>query len=80
MSQLAKPLSLSLPGAMQHLAVLEASGFVRSHKEGRVRTCQLEPKALQTVEDWVSVRRTMWEQKLDRFGDYLAGQSGGEKQ
>jgi DNA-binding transcriptional ArsR family regulator len=60
---------------MQHLQVLEASGLVRSEKVGRVRTCRLEPKALRTVEQWITERRASWERRLDRLGEYLAGQS-----
>lgn len=70
-SQLAGPLSMSLPAVVQHLHVLEASGLVRSEKVGRVRTCHIEPTALQTVEQWIADRRTMWENNLDRLGDYL---------
>jgi DNA-binding transcriptional ArsR family regulator len=71
-SKLAGPLSISLPAVMQHLQVLEASGIVRSEKVGRVRTCRIEPAALRTVEEWISERRTLWERRLDRLGEYLA--------
>lgn len=71
-SELAKPLAMSLPAVVQHLQVLEASGLVRSEKAGRVRTCQIEPKALRTAEQWISERRTLWERRLDRLGAYLA--------
>jgi DNA-binding transcriptional ArsR family regulator len=71
-SELARPLPMSLPAVVQHLQVLEASGLVRSEKVGRVRTCRLEPAALQPVEQWVSARRSTWERRLDRLGDYLA--------
>jgi DNA-binding transcriptional ArsR family regulator len=71
-STLAQPLSLSLPAVMQHLQVLEASGLVRSQKVGRVRTCRIEPAALRPVEQWIASRRTSWERRLDRLGDYLA--------
>lgn len=71
-SALAEPLAMSLPAVMQHLQVLEASGIVRSEKVGRVRTCQMEPAALRTAEQWISERRTMWERRLDRLGEYLA--------
>jgi DNA-binding transcriptional ArsR family regulator len=63
---------MSLPAVVQHLQVLEASGLVRSEKVGRVRTCRLEPAALQTAERWIAERRTSWERHLDRLGDYLA--------
>ena len=45
-SELARPLPMSLPSAMQHLGVLEAAGLVRSKKTGRVRTCSIDPQAL----------------------------------
>jgi DNA-binding transcriptional ArsR family regulator len=71
-SELAKPLAMSLPAVVQHLQVLEASGLVRSQKIGRVRTCRVEPKALRSAEEWISARRTIWERRLDRLGEYLA--------
>lgn len=71
-SELAKPLAMSLPAVLQHLQVLEANGLVRSEKVGRVRTCRIEPKALRTAEQWIAARRTMWERRFDRLGDYLA--------
>ena|SRR5258707_8218037 len=71
-SELARPLPMSLPAVVQHLHVLEASGLVRSEKLGRVRTCRIEPTGLQAAEDWVTERRRSWERRLDRLGEYLA--------
>jgi DNA-binding transcriptional ArsR family regulator len=71
-SELAEPLTMSLPGVVQHLHVLEASGLVRSEKIGRVRTCHIEPAALRPAERWITERRTRWERRLDRLGEYLA--------
>jgi DNA-binding transcriptional ArsR family regulator len=71
-SELARPLSLSLPAVIQHLQVLEASGLVRSEKIGRVRTCRIETAALRTVERWIAERRATWERRLDRLGEILA--------
>ena len=70
-SKLGRPLSMSLPAVMQHLAVLEQAGLVRSQKLGRVRLCRLEPQALTQAQEWINQRRTEWEQRLDRLGDYL---------
>ena len=70
--ELARPLPISLPAVMQHLAVLEADGLVHSEKVGRVRTCRIEPAALKTAGDWVAKRRALWARSLDRLGDYLA--------
>ena len=71
-SELARPLPMSLPAVMQHLGVLEAAGLVRSEKVGRVRTCAIEPRALTQVEQWINARRIEWEARLDRLGVYLA--------
>jgi DNA-binding transcriptional ArsR family regulator len=70
-SELAKPLPMSLPAVMLHLKVLEDSGLVTSRKDGRVRTCRIEPQMLSLAEQWVSERRRMWERNLDRLGRFL---------
>jgi DNA-binding transcriptional ArsR family regulator len=70
-SELAGPLPMSLPAAMQHLGVLEAAGLVRSQKVGRVRTCSIEPARLGAGERWIQARRREWDERLDRLGDYL---------
>src|SRR5580658_3637850 len=64
-SELARPLPMSLPSAMQHLGVLEAAGLVRSQKVGRVRICAIEPRALGEAERWIGARRAEWEGRLD---------------
>ena len=71
-SELAKPLAMSLPAVMQHLAVLEESGLVTSEKVGRVRTCRIDPNAISAAERWLSERRQQWEQRFDRLGAFLA--------
>src|SRR6202042_97958 len=70
-SELAKPLPMSLPAAMLHLKVLEDCGLVTSQKAGRVRTCRVDPMMLSRAETWVSERRRMWERSLDRLGALL---------
>ncbi len=71
-SELAAPLPMSLPAVHQHLKVLEHSALVRSEKVGRVRTCRLELRMLDTVQDWIDARRTAWEHRLGRLDTYLA--------
>jgi DNA-binding transcriptional ArsR family regulator len=74
-SELAKPLAMSLSAVVQHLQILEASGLVRSEKVGRVRTCRIDPNALRTAEEWIARRRAMWALRLDRLGNYLTEQA-----
>ena len=70
-SELARPLPMSLPAAMLHLRVLEECGLVTSQKSGRVRTCRIDPARLSLAEQWVGERRRMWERGLDRLGAFL---------
>jgi DNA-binding transcriptional ArsR family regulator len=71
-SELAEPLTMSLPAVVQHLQVLETSGLVRSEKVGRVRTCRMQADALRTAQHWIDQRRDAWERRLDRLGEFLA--------
>src|SRR5208283_4847612 len=70
-SELKRPLVMSLPAVLQHLAVLETSGLVLSEKAGRVRTCRINAAALAETEQWIADRRMEWERRLDRLGEYL---------
>jgi DNA-binding transcriptional ArsR family regulator len=70
-SELAKPLKMSLPAITPHLRLLETSGFVVSHKTGRVRTCQLEPKSLDAAQAWLAQQRAEWEARFDRMDAFI---------
>jgi DNA-binding transcriptional ArsR family regulator len=74
-SQLAGPLAITLAAVVQHLQVLEASGLVHTEKAGRVRTCRIETEGLTAAEEWIAGRRTEWEKRLDRLGEFLADES-----
>src|SRR6202161_2539629 len=76
-SELGKPLSMSLAAVVQHVQVLEASGLVLSQKTGRTRTCTINPVTLRSAESWIAERRALWERRLDRLGDYLTDASSG---
>jgi DNA-binding transcriptional ArsR family regulator len=78
-SQLASPLDMSLSGVVQHLAVLESCGIVRSEKVGRTRTCRLEPMGLRLAEDWFAGQRALWERRLDKLGEVLADDLAAEQ-
>ena len=70
-TELARPYAMSLPAIVQHLAILEHTGFVHSEKVGRVRTFRMVPAALSLAEQWFNQRREQWEQRLDRLGEHL---------
>lgn len=70
-SQLAQPFAMTLPSLLQHLALLEQAGLVRSRKLGRTRTYELTPAPLQDAERWMAGQRALWERRLDALDEYL---------
>lgn len=71
-TELGRPLDMTLAATLQHVQVLQACGLVTSSKVGRTRTCRINTGVLRSAERWIADRRTMVEQSLDRLGDYLA--------
>ncbi len=74
-SNLSKPLRITLAATLQHMEVLEKCGLARSAKVGRVRTCQIDIKGLSLAESWLSQRRDLWTRRYDRLGELLAEES-----
>jgi DNA-binding transcriptional ArsR family regulator len=70
-SELARPLGMSLVAVGQHLRVLELSGLVSTAKVGRVRMCRIERAALGMAENWIAERR-LWDERFGRLGEILA--------
>ena len=70
-SELAKPFDMALPSFMKHIRFLENSGWILTHKEGRVRTCAIEKKAFAAADAWLSEQRALWEARFDRFDALL---------
>ena len=70
-SRLAERFGITLTAVGQHLQVLEEIGLVRTEKLGRVRTCSISAEGLDTLQDWIENRRSIWERRLDRLGELL---------
>jgi DNA-binding transcriptional ArsR family regulator len=71
-SRLADPLGVTLTAVAQHLRVLQDTGFVRTEKLGRVRTCRLQASGFRAVEQWAAEHRALWERRMDVLGDLLS--------
>jgi DNA-binding transcriptional ArsR family regulator len=78
-SELAKPFDMALPSFMKHIHVLEGSGWIRTRKQGRVRTCAIENKPLAAVEAWLSAQRALWEGRTDRLEQFVTTAEKREK-
>ncbi|WP_442579987.1 ArsR/SmtB family transcription factor [Mesorhizobium sp. ASY16-5R] len=70
-SDLAKPFDMALPSFMKHIRLLEDSGWIRTAKQGRVRTCAIEKKQFAAVESWLSEQRSLWEARTDRLEQFV---------
>ena len=69
--ELAAPFDLSGPAITKHLNVLERAGLISRGREGQMRPCRLEPRALAPAAQWMDQYRAMWEERLDRLDAYL---------
>ncbi len=70
-SELSRPLGISLAGVVQHVQALEECGLLSSEKVGRVRYCRVSPDGLSVASAWIDDRRARLERKLDKLGDML---------
>jgi DNA-binding transcriptional ArsR family regulator len=76
-SELARPLGMSLQALGKHLRVLEHAGLVRHEKQGRVRRCWVVPGRLRRARDWLDRYRIFWEGQLGALAAYLEEQAHG---
>jgi DNA-binding transcriptional ArsR family regulator len=70
--ELATPFDMSLQAISKHLKVLERGGLIARGREAQWRPCRIEVGALREIDDWLVRYRQLWEDRLDRLGEYLA--------
>lgn len=79
-SALARCYPMSVTAIQKHVAVLEAAGLVHKQRRGREQIVTTERTTLTTAHQILSDLEVMWRQRLDRFGEALAGlQEGTQK-
>jgi DNA-binding transcriptional ArsR family regulator len=78
-TELSKPFDISGPAISKHLKVLERAGLIARGREAQWRPCRLETAALKDVDHWLERYRLLWEDRLDRLGDYLKDLQAKEK-
>jgi len=78
-TELAKPFRMTMPAITKHLKVLERAGLIERSREGQCRPCRLQAAPLKNASAWIEQYREIWEQRLDRMGDYLQELQAKEK-
>jgi DNA-binding transcriptional ArsR family regulator len=66
-SELAKPLPISIQAVSKHLKVLEGAGLVSRGRMAQVRPSHLEGGPLKQIAEWVDAYRSFWEVGFERM-------------
>ena len=66
-SELARPLSLKLPGLMKHLDVLLDAGLITRIKTGRTVSVSLSVGPMQEAMAWLQHYERFWTASMDRL-------------
>ena len=69
--ELAQPFDMALPSFLQHIRILERSGWIRTHKAGRVRICTIQEEPITVIESWLAEQREIWEARTDRLEAFV---------
>ena len=62
---------ISRPAISKHIKILTECGLVVVRQRGRERYCEVQPRKLDEVSDWVNQHRQLWEQRIDRLVEHL---------
>lgn len=66
-SELARPLSLKLPGLMKHLDVLSEAGLITRVKTGRTVAVNISATPMREAMAWLERYERLWTVSLDRL-------------
>lgn len=69
--ELAEPFEMSAPAVSKHLRVLERAGLIVQRRDAQWRRCRIQASPLKEVSDWTERYRQIWEERLDRLGEYV---------
>ena len=64
-TNLAEKFHMSLTGMKKHISLLEQAGLVKTEKVGRVRTCTLGPRRLDSEMAWIEEYKELWDRRFD---------------
>ena len=70
-TELARELGMTQPGASKHLRVLREVGLVRDRKAGKQRLYGLEARKLRPVHEWTGGFERFWNESFDRLDAYV---------
>lgn len=66
-SSLADKFDISRPAISRHIKVLEENKLIRITDFGRERYCQLNPRGLREIFEWIKFYETFWHSKFNNL-------------
>src|SRR3954470_15801676 len=70
-TELARELGMTQPGASKHLRVLREVGLVRDRRAGKQRLYALDARGLRPVHEWTGGFERFWNESFDRLDAYV---------
>ena len=70
-SDLAAKFEMTLTGIKKHVQILEGAGLLTTAKVGRVRSCKLGPRRLESETAWLETYRKMLDERYDHLEEFL---------
>jgi DNA-binding transcriptional ArsR family regulator len=70
-TEVARELGTTQPGASKHLRVLREVGLVRDRKAGKQRLYGLDARGLRPVHEWAGGFEQFWNESFDRLDEYV---------
>ena len=72
-TEVARRLGMTQPGASKHLRVLREVGLVRDRRAGKQRLYGLDARGLRPVHEWTGGFERFWNESFDRLDAYVKG-------
>ena len=66
-SEISHRFRVSPPAISQHLKILREARLVQMHKRRQQHLYQINPEAVQQVEDWARQMTALWNERFDRL-------------
>jgi DNA-binding transcriptional ArsR family regulator len=71
LNEVSSNFKMSRQAVTKHINILENVGLVTVEKIGREKHCNVNPKPLKEVYDWIKNYKEFWEDKLSSLEKYL---------
>ncbi|WP_116997644.1 ArsR/SmtB family transcription factor [Desertimonas flava] len=70
-TEVARELGITQPGASKHLRVLREVGLVQDRRSGKQSLYRLDARGLRPVHEWTGGFEQFWNESFDRLENYV---------